>query len=794
MSEIAETSVLKRLYKAIEPYEIWIVIAAAFAILIPGLWGYTLIDPWETHYSEVARRILADNDWIHLTAEDKSFRSKPVLTFWLIAGSLKLFGVATDGGYSGEFVNSDLAIFAIRLPFALFASMGLVLTWTMLARLVNRRVAWLAFLVLATTPFYFMVARQAITDMPMVACLIGALSCFALAVNAGDQPLQPFWKRVSALHVFLLCFALLVGSQLIYLVLYFRANPGVARGIPVGPSAVIWPLIIVAVLWAFSLLPKTTMAQTMGRRGLRGVLALFVLVSLPLRSPAITKQRVYMLWFYLLIGVSVLAKGPPGIALAGLVCLLYIIITSSWKLLPKLEIIRGVILTALIVLPWHLGMYLKDGRAWYNEYINHHMLNRFGKGVHGDNGTFDYFSSQLGIGMWPWIALLPVALAMVLYTAKRDTQEGRVRLLIGIWAIAGVATFCVSETKFHHYILPAVPALAMLIAFWIDDFLSGKTRKAPFLLLTGAGIAGLVARDFVGEQKQLIELFIYRYDRPWPSGEPWFIDASGAFMAFGALVCLLLAALCIHRWRRLTVAALLLCSLVFAFWTMNTYMGTAAPHWGQRQLHRSYYAQRQIHGVDIEYYSLGDVNRQWGGNQDLLVESVLPTDFALGLPMVVNVRVPGAGVPNDLISVNGKVAKIGDNRFWIEVPQGERQKLADLVKRGTNLRPGKRRPWVRVNADRLIAWQLNWHGEDFWSNGEMYGKLEDSRTIFMSTDNKVFLEWIKKPERANRTFFIITEAGRAKGLRGVLPTEKAKETLENIDTSCNKFTLVRFSL
>jgi len=42
-----------------------------------------------------------------------------------------------------------------------------VLIWWMLANLVNRRTAWLAFLVIGTTPFYFFISRQSITDMPL---------------------------------------------------------------------------------------------------------------------------------------------------------------------------------------------------------------------------------------------------------------------------------------------------------------------------------------------------------------------------------------------------------------------------------------------------------------------------------------------------------------------------------------------------------------------------------------------------------------------------------------------------
>jgi hypothetical protein len=439
-------------------------------------------------------------------------------------------------------------------------------------------------------------------------------------------------------------------------------------------------------------------------------------------------------------------------------------------------------------------MFLKDGRGWFNEYFNHHMFNRFGRGVHGDRGTFDYFASQIGIGMWPWIALLPAALATVLLTGGRHSNEGRVRLLVGIWAIAGVATFCASETKFHHYILPAVPALAMLIAFWLDDYIQGRVKAASLMILAGVPIIGLIARDFSGEQKQLIELFIYRYDRPWPSGEPWFVDASSPFLWFGLAFALILAVMAFFRTRVLGAILMLAAALGFAGWAMNAYMGAAAPHWGQRELHRTYYQNRAIHGVDIQYFGLGELARDFGSDAPYRVRSVLPQDFKKGLPMTVNIMVPGAGIPGDAVKVQGDVSEVGDNEFYIAIHDAERAKLAELIERGKKAGLSGREPIAMVNADRLLAWQLNWRGENFWSGGEIYGPFEDTKTVFMETDNKKFLEWLKKPERANRTFYVITEASRGKGLKNILPTPRAKETLETLDSSCNKFTLLRFSL
>ena len=111
--------------------ELVLVTILALAILLPGVWRYSLVDPWETHYGEVARRMLQDHDWVHTSWQNEGFRSKPVLTFWAMAASMKALGVADDGGYSGEMVSSARTMLAIRLPFILFGVLGLLAAWWM---------------------------------------------------------------------------------------------------------------------------------------------------------------------------------------------------------------------------------------------------------------------------------------------------------------------------------------------------------------------------------------------------------------------------------------------------------------------------------------------------------------------------------------------------------------------------------------------------------------------------------------------------------------------------------------
>jgi 4-amino-4-deoxy-L-arabinose transferase-like glycosyltransferase len=773
-----------RVRELFERYELAAVVFISLALLLTGLWAHQLIDPWETHYGEVARRMLQDDDWVHLKWQHEAFRSKPVLTSWLMAAGLGSFGVATDGGYSGELVASDLAVFAMRLPFALFGALGLVMTWWMLARLVNRRVAWLAFAIIATCPLYFMVARQAITDMPLVAALMGAVACFAMAVHAGEQPLRPFVRRgrlqLDAQHVFFACLAAFTLWQAIYCALYFAASPKLAPGLRVWQPGLL--------LCAGTLI---------------GLLALLVWNASARRPP--TRGRVWMYWFYFLIGISVLGKGPPGIGLAGAICLFYLLLTGRWRLLARLEIPRGILITALIAVPWHLAMWFKEGRVWAKEYFIYNMLKRVASGVHqvpgpGESLSFDYYSSTIGVGMWPWVALLPAALVAVLARRHAGGRDADIRLLVGIWAIVGTALFAISKTKFHHYILPAVPALAIFIAFWIDDVLSGRGGRVLLAALFGVALSLLVTRDLLGEPKQLIELFIYRYNRPWPSDAPWYVDVSAPILGFGvaAAAALIAFALPWRRGRAIGLGGLIAAALGFSLWAGNGYMAEAAPHWGQRELHRTYYRLRQIHGVEIKYWSLRDLADQWGEDSgNLEVESLLPDGFRTGLPMRVRLLVPGAGVPGDQVELRGQVSSVQEDAFTIAVPPAERARLSSLVARGRKQERGRARPpWVQVDADRLIAWQLNWRGENFWSTGEIWGETEDTRTVFFKpyTEDKAMEKYLGEPSRRGRTFFVITEAGRASSLSSEMPTERARETLRTVDTSCNKFTLLRFTL
>ena len=906
-SELASATVIAPRVRPLG-FELACAVVVSLAVLVPGLWSYSLVDPWETHYGEVARMMLQNHDWVHTEwpQDGEGFRSKPVLTFWLMASGMRAVGLAADGGYSGEMVHDARTMIGIRLPFVLCAIGGLVLMWWMLARLVSRRMAWLGLLVVGSCPFMCLIARQAIPDMPLTACVIGALSLFAMATEDGEQPIAPLGAiRIGgraiawdARHVVLGLVGAVIAVQAIYYAGYFAMSPPLAvRGRMPSPALWLPGLMAIGLAavsrdgWLIARLPFLLIGgiaaaivdapvrarapgQPLWRHVCDDVLRVWdryaadryllraaAFLALPLAaqlvalavlslidpyhavirsleiaagvtviwawigraapgrwplpcwsdtaaiadrllalSPITTMRQLYLAGCYALLGISVLAKGPPGLAVVGAVGAFHVVLGHRWRALwgGEFELKRGLVIMIAIAVPWHVAMYLREGVGFLNEYLFSHVLNRAAVGVDNSPGTFAYYTSQLGHGMWLWAALVPAAVSSAVLRTRTTTREGRVRFLIVLWAVAGAAFFSLIQTKFHHYILPLVPALGLLVAFLLDDLAARRDRLHPVFALIGIAIALLICRDLMHEPERWIEMFVFRYDRPWPNAEPWQIDPSDGFLGLGiaAAVAIAIAA---TRWRRLGVACLGAVGLAICAWSLQVYMPLAGTHWGMRAAVRAYYDHRTIYGEKRVYYGLGELYDDWHDAGDRWsFETHIPDGLQVGQPMTLRLEVRKADderVTEQDIAVVGTTTAIGDHRVELTLAPGERARLDPLIARGRTGPRGRRAVRV-VDADRLVAWQLYWRGENFWSGDEIWGPVPEMKTAFKDANTSAFTKYITDRTRAplGRRYFLITEAGRITGVRATLPTQRARDSYEVIDTTSNKFSIAAFWL
>ncbi len=123
----------------------------------------SLFEPDEGRYTNVALTIADTNEWISLYRYPDSLHfTKPPLTYWAIAASVKALGFNT---------------WAVRLPIAL-AYIFSVLMIYQLGKTFCREKPWLPALIFAASPFPFFASNYISTDFILAACETLAVLCF----------------------------------------------------------------------------------------------------------------------------------------------------------------------------------------------------------------------------------------------------------------------------------------------------------------------------------------------------------------------------------------------------------------------------------------------------------------------------------------------------------------------------------------------------------------------------------------------------------------------------------------
>jgi 4-amino-4-deoxy-L-arabinose transferase-like glycosyltransferase len=296
-------------------------------------------------------------------------------------------------------------------------------------------------------------------------------------------------------------------------------------------------------------------------------------------------QRRWWRICFALCGVATLGKGILGFGLPGVTLATFALLTSRRYFVESARAVPWrscVALWAAIALPWYLAMFAFDARdpeglTFFQRFIVHDHFQRLGTGVHTTTpgGSFTYYVEQLGFGVFPWVALVPAALASGLSVRFTATDpRRRLQLLLLVWAVLSFGLFSASATRFHHYILPLLPALAGLIAL---------ASVRPAALLCGAVLLGLVTKDLCTRPRDLVDLFTYNQDRAYPDFL-WTVSTSHALMwAVAACVVLPMAA-------RLKVSLL---AVGLAVWLSSVHWVALSQHWTQRELFSRYYDLRR---------------------------------------------------------------------------------------------------------------------------------------------------------------------------------------------------------
>ncbi len=355
-----------------------------------------------------------------------------------------------------------------------------------------------------------------------------------------------------------------------------------------------------------------------------GFLALALFGSKPAREEAERTGRrppvhlPYLTFFYALIGLSLLAKGLLGLGIAGAVFVGYLLFTFDLDSLRRLHIPRGAVLAGVIALPWYIhmsffpGRNIDDHKTFWDRFVLHDNFYRVFGGVHGERGDFVYFVRQLGYGLGPWLAFLPMGLFGVARFRGGDAIQGGLsvheqlrRFLLSWWFVTFVF-LTLSQTKFHHYVFPVIPISAILIALWIDRYLSEPFDTTQrFALIAIFGILAMVMRDFIHEPKNLVNLFVYKYERAYPAadtalwsmdailqtfgfktktGTSWALTPPFVFRNLFVLFGFALAVGFFYEMRKAAIALFCAAAMLLAIYNTHVFLVRLSQHWSQKPL------------------------------------------------------------------------------------------------------------------------------------------------------------------------------------------------------------------
>ncbi|MFL6571420.1 MAG: phospholipid carrier-dependent glycosyltransferase, partial [Burkholderiales bacterium] len=202
------------------------------------------------------------------------------------------------------------------------------------------------------------------------------------------------------------------------------------------------------------------------------------------RPPA---KRGWMLLAWGAMACAVLTKGFVGIVLPAITLAVYAMTQRDWRLLREVEWRRGLLLFSVLALPWFIIVQLRNPE-FFDFFVLHEHLARYALPGHNRPGPWWYFSVVLLVGMMPWTPALPGVLRRSL--APRDGSRLNLERLLLIWIGVVLVFFSFSKSKLPAYILPVLPALALLIGR--DCALRARIEvKWPALFGAAAGAAAL---------------------------------------------------------------------------------------------------------------------------------------------------------------------------------------------------------------------------------------------------------------------------------------------------------------
>ena len=234
---------------------------------------------------------------------------------------------------------------------------------------------------------------------------------------------------------------------------------------------------------------------------------LTVTVHLFLRTLQVAQPSRLLCWFIAIASAcDVLTKGLVGMVFPVGIIGAYLLITGNLRHLLRLRLISTTLVFLTVAAPWHVLATLRNPAAgqakgffWFyfiNEQIYRYLNLRVPHDY--DKVPLLVFWGLILVWLFPWTFFVVSGLKQVPLRPSawrsRLEAEDRATLLLAVWALVILVFFSFS-TRQEYYVLPALPALAILCGMWLkkessspagSSLRQSSLRFSAVLLATGA--------------------------------------------------------------------------------------------------------------------------------------------------------------------------------------------------------------------------------------------------------------------------------------------------------------------
>jgi 4-amino-4-deoxy-L-arabinose transferase-like glycosyltransferase len=255
-----------------------------------------------------------------------------------------------------------------------------------------------------------------------------------------------------------------------------------------------------------------------------------------------SEQRIYLALFYGCMALGMLAKGPVAPFLAAAVIVVLALATRDVRLVLRTLWLPGILLFCALALPWYIAVQMRNPQ-FFREFILQHNLARFSSDLYHHRQPFWYYLPVTVLAFVPWTVFVIVAFVesvRIWWSERKSVSaepdfEFQFRAFTCCWLVVPIAFFSLSQSKLPGYILPAIPAGAVLLADYLRRHLTQKDEsvsKALVILhavVAASPIVPSVLIAYVITQHRL------------PAGRPMFVALAIAFALCAAIAMTLVS-------------------------------------------------------------------------------------------------------------------------------------------------------------------------------------------------------------------------------------------------------------